>query len=131
MIYKVLFSEQARDFFKKLDNSVKQIVAKKINQLSQDPKLGKPMTGELAGSWSLRTDKYRILYKIIHQELLILVVEMRHRKNVYDGSNPLKMNAGETKEIIFLLQNMAGNQNFTARAEIGEGKEIARINDSG
>ena len=78
-----MFSEQAKDFFKKLDNSVKQIVAKKINQLSQDPQLGKPMTGELAGSWSLRTDKYRILYKIMHQELLILVVEMGHRKNVY------------------------------------------------
>jgi hypothetical protein len=51
--------------------------------------------------------------------------------NFYYGNNPLRMDAGETKEITFLLQNIVGNQDFTARAEISEGQEIARINDSG
>ena len=84
MNYEVIFSKQPQDFLDKLDNSVRYIVIKKLEKLKENPHLGEPLTGNLSGLRKLRTDKYRIIYKIVHQELLVLVVEMGHRKNVYD-----------------------------------------------
>jgi len=40
--------------------------------------------GKLAGLWSLRIGDYRALYQIRHNELIILVLKIGHRKNIYD-----------------------------------------------
>ncbi|GAJ15690.1 unnamed protein product, partial [marine sediment metagenome] len=47
------------------------------------PELGKPLVGNLSGLWSLKFGNYRTIYQIKHQELLILVLKIGHRKNVY------------------------------------------------
>ncbi len=47
----------------------------------------------------------------------------------YWKENPLKMKAGETRDIQLLLQNMVGNEDITLRASILEGKEIATLID--
>jgi len=57
---------------------------KRLEDLKDNPELGKPLTGRLAGLWSLRTGDYRALYQIRHGELLILVLRIKHRKDAYD-----------------------------------------------
>ena len=50
-----------------------------------DPRLfGKPLRGELHGFWRYRVRDYRILCRIKDDILLVLVVSVGHRKNVYD-----------------------------------------------
>ena len=47
----------------------------------------------------------------------------------YWKENPLRMKAGETRNIELLLQNMVGNEDIILRASILEGEEIATLID--
>jgi mRNA interferase RelE/StbE len=49
-----------------------------------DPRyIGEPLAGPLKGIWRYRVGDYRILCRIRHGELIILVVEVGHRREVY------------------------------------------------
>lgn len=50
--------------------------------------------------------------------------------SAYYKENPLKISAGETKEIIFNLQNGPGPQDITAKPSITKGAEILELIDS-
>ncbi|MCK5449922.1 type II toxin-antitoxin system RelE/ParE family toxin [Candidatus Pacearchaeota archaeon] len=82
-MYQLLFSKEVADFIKKLDNSTKTPILKKLEKLKNQPDLGKPMTGQLTGLRSLRIGDYRAIYSIEHEKLSILVIKVGHRKNVY------------------------------------------------
>jgi mRNA interferase RelE/StbE len=83
-MYNLFFSKESEDYLKKLDKKEKERLGKKLKELMNNPELGKPLTGKLAGLWSLRTGNYRALYQIKNNELLIFVLKIGHRKNVYD-----------------------------------------------
>ena len=44
---------------------------------------GKALSGNLKGLWRYRVGDYRIICQIIDNELVILVVELGHRKEIY------------------------------------------------
>ena len=52
----------------------------------EDPRrTGHPLTGEFQGLWRYRVGRYRIIAEIIDSRLVIVVVEVGHRKNIYDA----------------------------------------------
>ncbi|MEK6855728.1 MAG: type II toxin-antitoxin system RelE/ParE family toxin [Nanoarchaeota archaeon] len=84
MPFEVILSEEAEAFIKKCDKSTGNRILDKIELLSENPRLGKPLTATLAGFWSLRIGDYRTIYQIKDNELIVLVIKIGHRKNVYD-----------------------------------------------
>jgi mRNA interferase RelE/StbE len=51
----------------------------------EDPRrFGKPLKAELAGLWRYRVRDYRLVCQIKDNVMLVLVVSVGHRKNVYD-----------------------------------------------
>ena len=82
-MYKLTFHKDALRFFNKLDKFTQEKIGKKIEKLIQNPFLGKPLMGNLAGAWSLRVEKYRIIYQLKQKELIIFVLDIGHRKNIY------------------------------------------------
>jgi len=83
-MYEVRLETFAKRFLKKLkDNQDKKRIIKKLRELEKNPKLGKPLTGNLSGLWSLRFGKFRALYQIRRGELLVLILDIGHRKSVY------------------------------------------------
>ena len=84
MPYEVLLSEDSERFLKKCDKSIKNRIMDKLENLEDNPRQGKLLTANLAGLWSLRIGDYRAIYKIKDNELLVLVIEIGHRKNIYD-----------------------------------------------
>ena len=68
----------------KLDKAVKERVGKAIVKLSEHPELGKRLTGLLSDRWSYRVGDWRILYKVKKHEVVILVLTVGHRSEVYD-----------------------------------------------
>ena len=65
------------------DHRVREKIRDRIDGLAVEPeKQGKPLTGELAGYRSLRTvgQRYRIIYRIMKEEVLVLVVGLGIRK---------------------------------------------------
>lgn len=82
-MYEVKFKERALRFFNKLNKSDQEMIGRKIEKLKTNPELGKPLVGKLTGLWSLRFGKFRALYQIRRRELLILILNLGHRKNIY------------------------------------------------
>ncbi len=65
------------------DRRIREQIARRIAGLASDPeKQGKALLGELAGIRSLRTvgQRYRILYRLERQTVVVLVVAVGIRK---------------------------------------------------
>lgn len=82
-MYNIIFYKKALRFFNKLDRFEQEKLGKKIEVLKRFPKHGKPLSGNLRGLWRLRFDKYRIIYQIKNNELVIYILDIGHRKNIY------------------------------------------------
>ncbi|MBF0477854.1 MAG: type II toxin-antitoxin system RelE/ParE family toxin [Candidatus Omnitrophica bacterium] len=85
MVYKVDYLNSVDEDLQKLDKStVKKILKRIETYLAQDPKeLGKPLKGEFQGYWRYRWGDYRVIYKISEEEILIIVLRISNRKDVY------------------------------------------------
>lgn len=53
-------------------------------ELKDDPLVGKPLTRELTGKFSLRVGTYRVIYKINRQDKIIYILTAGHRSTVYN-----------------------------------------------
>lgn len=65
------------------DTRIRESIGRRINVLGNDPeKQGKPLAEELAGYRSIRAvgQRYRILYKLEVEEVVVLVVTVGLRK---------------------------------------------------
>lgn len=58
----------------KADESLARRVSERIDSLSQQPMLGKPLKGTLKGRRSLRVGSYRVIYRVdmTSREILVL-----------------------------------------------------------
>lgn len=87
MAWTVKLSDDAKRDLSKLDKSVqKRIVAflqERIQSADNPRTSGKALQGNLSGVWRYRVGDYRLLCRIEDGELLILVIEIGHRKEVY------------------------------------------------
>ena len=81
--YAVEFTKSAKKELQKLPKQVGIRVAKAIYKLSIDPRKGnvRPMVG--IKSWRLKVGDYRVIYDILDKEVRILIIRVRHRKDVY------------------------------------------------
>ena len=59
------------------------VILKAVNRkLSLDPEAyGKPLTGEYKGYWRLRVEDHRVVYRIVKDQVLVLVVKIGVRKD--------------------------------------------------
>ena len=83
MPFKVVLSVESEEFIRKCDKAVRNRILKSLQKLEDEPEKGKPLTSILTGLWSLRIGDYRAIYQIKNNELIILVIKIGHRKNVY------------------------------------------------
>jgi mRNA interferase RelE/StbE len=84
-VYKVAYLDSVGEDLKKLDKStVRKILNRIETYLAQEPKeLGKPLKGEFQGYWRYRWGDYRVIYKISERDILIIVLRISNRKDVY------------------------------------------------
>lgn len=80
----IRYTSAAAKQIRKLDKAAQVRVLKAVEILSDTPRppLGKQLVGG-EGEWRIRTGDYRIIYEIHDQELLVLVVKVGHRKEIY------------------------------------------------
>lgn len=81
--YSIKYTKEAKRKIEKLDPSIRVLIKKVIKSLSSNPYKGKPLSYELAGLYSLRTSDYRIIYRIKEKQLIIIVISVGHRREIY------------------------------------------------
>ena len=73
---------------RKLDNSVKSKILDYMDEVAmlKNPRSrGKMLVGNLSGFWRYRVGDYRLICRIQDAELVIVVVEIGHRREVYSN----------------------------------------------
>lgn len=58
-------------------------VVQALDDLGRDPSQGKRLKGALNGRCSYRVGSYRIVYVVHHHALLVLVIDIGHRRDIY------------------------------------------------
>jgi len=83
-MYKLFIDDKVVKDLKKIDHNwrAKILIAIKT-KLVENPYLGKKLVGDLSPYYRLRVGDYRVLYEIIENKVMIIVVKVKHRKNVY------------------------------------------------
>ncbi|MGB3757889.1 MAG: type II toxin-antitoxin system RelE/ParE family toxin [Rivularia sp. (in: cyanobacteria)] len=84
MTYSVDFSKIARKQFQKLPLDVQERIQTKINELVIEPRPNgvKKLQGE-ENSYRIRVGDYRVIYDIFDDTLLVTVIRVKHRSQVY------------------------------------------------
>lgn len=83
-MYSVNLDKNVKIFLKKLDKPEQERILDKLDNLKTNPELGKPLTGNLTGLRSLRIGDYWAIYRILHEKLIVFVIKVGHRKNIYN-----------------------------------------------
>ena len=84
---KVEYTKHVQKQLKKLDNSIKKkilVFLENLETLSDPRSVGKPLVGNFRGFWRYRVGDYRLICKIEDKKLIIVIVEINHRKNIYN-----------------------------------------------
>ena len=83
-MYKLLIDDKVKKDFRKIDNLwQRKILAAIKTKLVNNPYLGKKLVGDLSPYYRYRVRDYRVLYEVMDTKLIIVVVKIKHRKNVY------------------------------------------------
>ncbi|MDO4288134.1 MAG: type II toxin-antitoxin system RelE/ParE family toxin [Eubacterium sp.] len=87
MKYRVVFTKEALKALKKLDRPIAALIyawiAKNLEGCENPRAWGKPLVGNKSGQWRYRVGDYRLLCEIQDQEIVILVLSVGHRKEIY------------------------------------------------
>ena len=75
------------------DRRIRNTIAPRINELTKEPvKKGKALVAELTGFRSLRVARYRVLYKVEKERIIIVAVGIRRggdTKDIYARAKKL------------------------------------------
>lgn len=86
MSYTIRFTPKAAKQVRKLDSAtakrIRDFLEQKLSQLDNPRQLGKKLVDE--EFWRYRVGDYRILTNIDDDQILILIVEVAHRREVYN-----------------------------------------------
>jgi mRNA interferase RelE/StbE len=82
-MYKIIYAREAKIAIDKLTLKKKRQIKEAIERIAQNPKIGKRLTHELTGLLSYRSGTHRIIYRIDHKEVLVLILTVGHRKDIY------------------------------------------------
>ena len=89
MRYTVEYTKQAVKSLKKLDRQTAALIIGWIEKNligCEDPRThGKGLTSNRSGQWRYRVGDYRILADIQDERIVILVLEVGHRREIYDS----------------------------------------------
>lgn len=82
--YRIEVAQAAVRQLRKLDPQARRRIQAAVELLAQDPRPAgarKLVGGD--GEWRVRTGDYRIVYEIHDQVLLVLVLAIGHRRDIY------------------------------------------------
>ncbi len=84
MPYTIDFTASALRELRALDSLTQRRVAAKIEELREDPFPPgvRKFQGE-AGHWRIRVGDYRIIYRIERRRVVVVIVRIGHRREVY------------------------------------------------
>ena len=84
MAYQIKYWARAKKSLSRIPNLDRQRIARGIDDLSRDPRpMGCEKMKGMEDTYRIRVGDYRVVYEIVDQVLIVYVVRVDHRKDVY------------------------------------------------
>jgi len=87
-VWRVEFDPDAARELRKLGHEARRTIQNYLREriaTANDPRrLGHTLLGDLQGLWRYRVGDYRIVADIRDREILVMIITVGHRRNVYD-----------------------------------------------
>lgn len=87
-MYRLRFLTRAVKDLKRIDRPFQKIIKEKLNILKENPEILKNNITALKGEddlFRLRAGNYRIIFKKEEKALVILIIRIGHRKDIYSS----------------------------------------------
>jgi mRNA interferase RelE/StbE len=84
-MYRLIYRRQARNYLARLPLKIKSRIVDKLHEIQKDPNSPNIDIDKLQGEagYRLRVGPYRIIYTCHHDQLVIEVVKIRTRGDIY------------------------------------------------
>ncbi len=83
MTYSISIKQSAAKSLAKIGNEERRRIIAAIDQLRDNPTAGSVLKGEFSGLRRIRVLNYRVVYEVQEQQLVVLVIRIGHRRDVY------------------------------------------------
>ncbi len=88
MKFHVEFTDQAKKQLKKMDKHTASLIVgwirKNLEGCSNPRIIGKGLVANRSGQWRYRVGDYRLIAEIQDEKIIILIVSIGHRREIYD-----------------------------------------------
>ena len=88
MKFHVEFTDQAKKQLKKMDKHTASLIVgwirKNLEGYSNPRIIGKGLVANRSGQWRYRVGDYRLIAEIQDEKIIILIVSIGHRREIYD-----------------------------------------------
>lgn len=85
MSYVAKYDKRFEKALRRLPTDAQKRIVRALLKLCDDPRQGdvKKLAGADDPTWRLRVGDYRVIYEIFDRELLLIFIDVDHRKQVY------------------------------------------------
>jgi mRNA interferase RelE/StbE len=83
VLYSLKIKQSAFNEIQRLDKPDRKRLVEAIDNLTDNPHVGKLLKGEFSGLRRIRVGSFRVIYEINEGEVLVLILRIAHRKKVY------------------------------------------------
>ncbi len=82
-MFKLLISVRAQKKINLIKRTYQEAILAALEEIKEDPFIGKSLTRELSGQFSYRVGSYRITYRIRRKDKVVYIMTAGHRSSVY------------------------------------------------
>jgi len=84
-VYKISYSKEARKSLLRMPRTIANLIREKLNVIAANPYTDHPNAKKLQGreGYRLRVGDWRVVYKIQNDQLIIIVMKIASRGEVY------------------------------------------------
>jgi mRNA interferase RelE/StbE len=87
LVWQIEFDSEAESDLRKIDREIQRRILRYLREriaTEKDPRrFGAPLRRELSGLWKYRLGDYRIICRIEDKKVVVYVIRIGHRKNIY------------------------------------------------
>jgi len=82
-MFKLRISTKAEKQIKKIKRTHQSAIISALEEIKEDPLIGKALSKELTARFSYRVGVYRIIYKVNQKDKIVEILTAGHRATVY------------------------------------------------
>lgn len=83
-MFEVRISPKAEKHIRQIKKIYQTAILSALEELREDPYVGKPLSKDLTGRFSYKISVYRIIYKVNQRDKVVDILSAGHRATIYE-----------------------------------------------